>query len=102
MELSPQIFRAYDIRGIVGEDLTEEIVHRIATGHGQIEDIALIDDVCDRMVGKTICVLADAAAFPAWSIIRKFRDEFIHCIEHGGSPAVKKRHPERMRGGLHV
>ena len=85
-----------------GTGWLEKIVHRIAYGHGRIEDLALIDDVCDRMVGKTICVLADAAAFPAWSIIRKFRDEFIHCIEHGGSPAVKKRHPERIGGGLHV
>ena len=34
MQLPPHIFRAYDIRGIVGEDLTEEIVHRIALGYG--------------------------------------------------------------------
>jgi len=85
-----------------GTGWLEKIVHRIAYGHGRVEDLDLIDEVCGRMVGKTICVLADAAAFPAWSFTQKFRDEFIHCIEHGGSPAVKQRHPERIGGGLHV
>lgn len=36
MELPSQIFRAYDIRGIVGEDLTEEIVERIGLGYGTL------------------------------------------------------------------
>ena len=85
-----------------GTGWLEKIVHRIAYGHGKVEDLARIDTVCDRMVGKTICVLADAAAFPAWSFTQKFRDEFIHCIEHGGSPEVKRRHPDRIGGGLHV
>ena len=85
-----------------GTGWLEKIVHRIAYGGGKVEDLKVIDDVCDRMVGKTICVLADAAAFPAWSFTQKFRDEFIHCIEHGGSPEVKRRHPDRIGGGLHV
>ena len=50
-----------------GTGWLEKIVHRIAYGHGKLEDLDRIDTVCDRMVGKTICVLADAAAFPAWS-----------------------------------
>lgn len=29
MEISPQIFREYDIRGIAGDDLTEEVVERV-------------------------------------------------------------------------
>jgi len=29
MEINPQIFREYDIRGIAGEDLTEDVVERI-------------------------------------------------------------------------
>ncbi|MEE8142433.1 MAG: phosphomannomutase/phosphoglucomutase, partial [Planctomycetota bacterium] len=32
MQLPEHIFRAYDIRGIVGEDLSEEIVRQIALG----------------------------------------------------------------------
>ena len=85
-----------------GTGWLEKVVHRIAYGHGKREDLEMIDNICDRMVGKTICVLADAAAFPAWSFTQKFRDEFLHCIEHGGSPEIKKRHPDRIGGGLHV
>ena len=34
VQLPEHIFRAYDIRGIVGEDLTEEIVRQIGLGYG--------------------------------------------------------------------
>jgi NADH-quinone oxidoreductase subunit F len=85
-----------------GTGWLEKIVHRIAYGHGKREDLERIDQICGRMVGKTICVLADAAAFPAWSFTQKFRDEFLQCIDNGGSPAVKARHPDRIGGGLHV
>ena len=35
------------------------------------------------MEGKTICVFADAAAWPVQSYITKFRDEFeFHVREH--------------------
>ena len=34
VEISPTIFRAYDIRGVVGETLTEEVVARLGQGIG--------------------------------------------------------------------
>jgi len=58
------------------------IVHRIETGQGRMEDLALLDDVCDNIAGRTICALGDAAALPVKSFIRHFRDEFVHHIEH--------------------
>ncbi|MEM7167657.1 MAG: phosphomannomutase/phosphoglucomutase [Planctomycetota bacterium] len=36
MQLPEHIFRAYDIRGIIGEDLSEEIVSRIGLGYGTL------------------------------------------------------------------
>ncbi|MFQ5655346.1 MAG: NADH-quinone oxidoreductase subunit NuoF, partial [Planctomycetota bacterium] len=74
-----------------GTGWLEKIVHRIVHGGGRTQDLDLIPRICDRMVGNTICVLADAAAFPAVSIVEKFRDDFIYCIEHGGSPALRGR-----------
>ena len=35
------------------------------------------------MEGKTICVFADAAAWPVQSYITKFRDEFEEYIRSG-------------------
>ena len=64
-----------------GTGWLEKIVHRIHVGGGTREDLDTVFSICDRMVGRTICVLADAAAFPATSFIEKFRDEFIAKIE---------------------
>ncbi|MEQ1500839.1 MAG: NADH-quinone oxidoreductase subunit NuoF [Myxococcota bacterium] len=49
---------------------------RFERGGGRIDEIDQFDEVTWGMVGRTICVLADAAAMPARSIIRKFRAEF--------------------------
>jgi NADH-quinone oxidoreductase subunit F len=39
--------------------------------------------VASGMEGKTICVFADAAAWPVQSYITKFRDEFEEYIRAG-------------------
>ena len=69
-----------------GTGWLEKIVGRIRSGHGRLEDIDLCLDICDMMVGKTICVLADAAAFPCESILKKFRSEFEARIRSGKGP----------------
>jgi predicted molibdopterin-dependent oxidoreductase YjgC len=48
-------------------------VHRIEHGEGRPEDLDLLNRVTDNMMGKTICALADAAAFPVRSFIKHFR-----------------------------
>ena len=40
-------------------------------------------DLSKKMCGRTICVLADAAAFPCESIVSKFREEFDARIAAG-------------------
>jgi len=58
------------------------MVHRIEHGHGRLEDIQLLDDVANKIMGRTICALGDAAAMPVISFIQHFKDEFIYHIEH--------------------
>lgn len=58
------------------------IVHRIETGQGRQEDLDLLDDVADKISGKTICALGDAAAMPVQGMLRHFRHEFQHHIDH--------------------
>ncbi len=60
-----------------------KICGRINSGHGRPEDLDEMIDLAERMCGRTICVLADAAAFPCTSFIRKFRDEFEAKIGSG-------------------
>lgn len=63
-----------------------EIVHRIREGKGRPGDIDLALSVCPDMLGRTICVLADSAAIPAASYIKKFRHEFEAEISRAHAP----------------
>lgn len=59
------------------------VVHRIEHGHGRQEDLDMLDDVANKIMGRTICALGDAAAMPVASFIKHFRDEFQYHIDHG-------------------
>ena len=58
------------------------MVHRIEHGSGRMDDIELLNSVSDNIQGRTICALGDAAAMPVRAMIKHFRDEFVHHIEH--------------------
>ncbi|WP_029462574.1 NADH-quinone oxidoreductase subunit NuoF [Serpentinimonas barnesii] len=58
------------------------IVDRIERGEGRPEDLALLDNVAENIMGRTICALGDAAAMPVRGMIKHFRHEFEHYIEH--------------------
>ncbi len=59
-----------------GTGWIERIVHRIEDGHGEMVDIDELYRIADNMETRTICTLADAAAWPAKSFIKVFRKEF--------------------------
>jgi len=58
------------------------VVSRIENGKGQSSDLDLLDDVADKIAGKTICALGDAAAMPVAGMLKHFRDEFQYHIDH--------------------
>ncbi|NBT09795.1 MAG: NADH oxidoreductase (quinone) subunit F [Betaproteobacteria bacterium] len=58
------------------------MVDRIERGQGRMEDLDLLNSVADNIQGRTICALGDAAAMPVRGMIKHFRDEFVHHIEH--------------------
>jgi NADH-quinone oxidoreductase subunit F len=58
------------------------MVDRIEHGRGRQEDIELLNSVADNIQGRTICALGDAAAMPVRAMIKHFRNEFVHHIEH--------------------
>ncbi|MBI3996326.1 MAG: NADH-quinone oxidoreductase subunit NuoF [Candidatus Omnitrophica bacterium] len=53
-----------------------KIVDRIMKGEGRPQDLDNLLGISQGMEGRTICVFADAAAWPVQSYIMKFRDEF--------------------------
>jgi NADH-quinone oxidoreductase subunit F len=58
------------------------MVDRIERGEGRESDLALLDNVAENIMGRTICALGDAAAMPVRGMIKHFRHEFVHHIEH--------------------
>ena len=66
-----------------GTGWVHRIVDRITEGQGRIEDLDDLLAIAGDMEGKTICVFADAAAWPVQSYIMKFRDEFEDYIRTG-------------------
>ncbi|ALT77089.1 NADH-quinone oxidoreductase subunit NuoF [Paucibacter sp. KCTC 42545] len=65
-----------------GTGWMHRVVERIANGHGKPEDIDLLNSVADNIQGRTICALGDAAAMPVRAMIKNFKHEFVHLIEH--------------------
>jgi len=59
-----------------GTGWVHRIIQRIADGQGRPQDLDNLLNIATNMEGKTICVFADAAAWPVQSYITKFRDEF--------------------------
>jgi NADH-quinone oxidoreductase subunit F len=52
------------------------VVERIDHGQGRLEDMKLLDNVAENIMGRTICALGDAAAMPVRGMIKHFRHEF--------------------------
>lgn len=64
---------------------------RMVNGEGNLSDIDTLDDVAEKIKGRTICALGDAAAMPVQSFIEHFRDEFVHYVKHGYSIVNKNK-----------
>ena len=57
-----------------------KIIQRIYEGEGNLKDLDTLLTIAKNMEGRTICVFADAAAWPIQSYITKFRSEFEEYI----------------------
>lgn len=59
-----------------GTGWVHRMVHDIYHGKAKLSDLDLLDKVAGKMMGRTICALADAAAMPVQSFLKNFRHEF--------------------------
>jgi len=53
-----------------------QVLRRIEAGKGTSEDIDLLLDLCDNILGRAFCALGDGATSPITSAIKYFREEF--------------------------
>jgi NADH-quinone oxidoreductase subunit F len=60
----------------------ERILHRIEHGQGRHEDMDLLLNITENIIGQTICPLGAAAAMPVASFVKTFRSEFEYHVDH--------------------
>jgi NADH-quinone oxidoreductase subunit F len=55
-------------------------------GRGKESDLAMLDDLCENILGRSFCALGDGATSPITSSIQYFRDEYLAHLTEGGCP----------------
>jgi NADH-quinone oxidoreductase subunit F len=63
-----------------------QILDRLEHGEGQPDELDELLDICDNILGRSFCALADGAVAPITSTIQYFRDEYITHLKEGGCP----------------
>ncbi|AOW14301.1 NADH-quinone oxidoreductase subunit F [Hydrogenophaga crassostreae] len=64
------------------------LVDKIHSGNGKPADMALLDNVAENIMGRTICALGDAAAMPVRAMLKHFRPEFEAMIKADASASA--------------
>jgi NADH-quinone oxidoreductase subunit F len=63
-----------------------QVLQRLESGKGSEEDIDLLLDMCDNILGRSFCGLGDGATSPVTSSVKYFRDEYVAHVTRGGCP----------------
>ncbi len=63
-----------------------QILHRLEQGEGSEEDLEKLLDLCDNILGRSFCALADGAVSPITSSLQYFRDEYVEHFSTGSCP----------------
>jgi NADH-quinone oxidoreductase subunit F len=63
-----------------------QVLQRLEKGQGSEEDLDLLLDQCDNILGRAFCALGDGAVSPITSSIEYFRDEYLAHLQQGGCP----------------
>ncbi|MBW3665293.1 MAG: NADH-quinone oxidoreductase subunit NuoF [Actinobacteria bacterium] len=63
-----------------------QILRRIEVGRGREDDLAVLQDVCDNIFGRSFCALGDGATSPIVSSLKYFADDYELHIAQGRCP----------------
>jgi NADH-quinone oxidoreductase subunit F len=78
-----------------GTGWLHKVLRHLEEGTGRDEDLQMLLDISNNMMGNTVCVLADAAAMPTISFVNKFKDEFVEHVKLGRCPLRAANEPMR-------
>ena len=63
-----------------------QLMKDIETGKATEADLDKLLDLCDNIMGRSFCALADGAVSPVASSLKYFRDEYVAHITNKGCP----------------
>ncbi|HEY7044129.1 MAG TPA: NADH-ubiquinone oxidoreductase-F iron-sulfur binding region domain-containing protein, partial [Nocardioidaceae bacterium] len=63
-----------------------QVLERLEAGNGSEEDLDLMIDQCDNILGRAFCALGDGATSPITSSVQYFRDEYLDHLAQGRCP----------------
>ncbi|MFF0339982.1 NADH-quinone oxidoreductase subunit NuoF [Kribbella sp. NPDC004875] len=63
-----------------------QILERLEKGQGSEEDLEVLLDLSENILGRSFCALGDGATAPITSSIAHFKDEYLAHFENGGCP----------------
>jgi NADH-quinone oxidoreductase subunit F len=75
-------------------------VLRIENGQGRAEDLSMLLDICDNILGKSFCALGDFSTSNIVASIRYFHDEYEEHIRRGGCPYARSAQLSGAQGQL--
>ena len=64
------------------DGIEEKGAFQLVAGHGEPNDIDLLENICSHMVGNTICPMGEAAVNPVLSTLKHFRHEYQYYLDH--------------------
>ena len=82
-----------------GSGWLHDVLNNLCAGKGRPEDVQLLVDIANNMMGNTICAFADGTAMPMLGFLQKFRQEFVDAAK-GGVPQYTIGATARAMGGV--
>ncbi len=64
-----------------------EILNKITSGQGTLEDIDLLEELCEHVKANSLCGLGQTAPNPVLSTLKHFRDEYVAHVVDKKCPA---------------
>jgi bidirectional [NiFe] hydrogenase diaphorase subunit len=85
----------------VGTAHMHNLLNKIATGEATLDDLALLERLCDMVSATSLCGLGQSAPNPVVSTLRYFRDEYLaHIIDKRCPAGVCKMDATPREGNL--
>ena len=67
----------------IGTKRLHELLTKITEGHGTMEDLDTIEELCHHLKSSALCALGQSAPNPVLSTLQYFRDEYVaHIVDH--------------------